>query len=71
MKRPIQLEISDFLSRVALKFDGWHFKNNKAPLLCHVKLCAISDSKLDLKSPEMPNAGKNRRFFVVCDLEIP
>ena len=25
---------------VILKFDGWPWKNNRAPLLCHFKLCA-------------------------------
>ena len=29
-----------FLSRVTLKFDDWPWKNNRAPLLCCLKLCA-------------------------------
>ena len=29
-----------FLSRVTLKFDGWHWKNNRTPLLWCFKLCA-------------------------------
>ena len=37
-KRSIWLKISDFLSRVTLKFDEWPLKNNKAPLLSNIKL---------------------------------
>ena len=29
-----------FFSRVTSKFDLWHWKNNRTPLLCHFKLCA-------------------------------
>ena len=31
---------SNILSGVTLKFDRWHEKNNRAPLLCYFKLCA-------------------------------
>ena len=39
-KRPIWVKAGDFLSCVTSKFDRWPWKNNRAPLLCHVKLCA-------------------------------
>ena len=39
-KRPIWVKISNFWSRVTLKFDGWPWKNNRALLLCYFKLCA-------------------------------
>ena len=49
-------------------------KNNRAPLLCHFKLCASFCSQSVnsnwSNSPEMPNLVQNRRFFVPCDLEI-
>ena len=41
-KRPIWVKFDDFYSRATLKFDGWSCKTigNRAPLLCHFKLCA-------------------------------
>ena len=39
-KRPIWVKFDDFQSRVALKFDGWALKNNRAPLTSNIKLCA-------------------------------
>ena len=39
-KCPIWIKIDDFFSRVTLKFDGWNWKNNRAPLLSNIKLCA-------------------------------
>ena len=39
-KRPIWVKIGDSLSCVTLKFDGWPWKNNRAPLLSNIKLCA-------------------------------
>ena len=49
-------------------------KNNTAPLLYHVKLCASFQSHRRIQnwsySPETLNSGQNRRFFFVpCDLE--
>ena len=38
-KRQIRVKIGHFLSHVTLKFDGWPWKNNRAPLLCYFKLC--------------------------------
>ena len=43
-KRSIWGNISDFLSHVTLKFDGWPW--NKAPLLCCFNLCASCHSHL-------------------------
>ena len=50
-------------------------KNNRAPLLCYIKLCASFQSHRWIQtawssSPETLNSGQNRRFFVPCDLEI-
>ena len=33
-----------FLSRVTWKFDGWPWKNNRAPLLYYIELCASFQS---------------------------
>ena len=52
-KQPIWVKIDDFLCRVTLKFDGWPWKNDKAPLLCHIKFCAfiaICEIKVELRS---------------------
>ena len=38
-------------------------ENNRAPLLCYFKLCAVL-------SPETPNLGQIRRFLELCNLEI-
>ena len=38
-KRSIRVKIGDFLSCVTLKFDGWPWKKNRAPLLYYIKLC--------------------------------
>ena len=45
-KRSIWVKISDFMSRVTLKFDRWPWKINRAPLLCYLKLCASFHSHL-------------------------
>ena len=62
-----------FLSRVTLKFDGWPWKTighlfYVATSFMH-HFIAIGESKL-IYSPEALNSGQNRRFFVLCDLEI-
>ena len=43
-KRSIWVKISEFFGRVTSKFDGWPKKNNRAPLLYHIKLCASFQS---------------------------
>ena len=47
-------------------------KNKRAPLPCYIKLCASFQSHrwIQSYSPEMLNSGQNRRFIVLCDLEI-
>ena len=50
-------------------------KNNRAPLLCCLKLCASFHSHHWIqtglkKSPETPTVGQKRRFLEPCDLEI-
>ena len=49
-------------------------KNNRAPLLCHFKLCVAFRShwwiQTGVKSPETPNLGQIWRFLEPCDLEI-
>ena len=39
-KHSIRVKIGNFLSHVTLKFDGWPWKNNRAPLHFSFKLCA-------------------------------
>ena len=56
-----------------MKFDGWPLKNNRAPLLCYIKLCASFQSHRWIQtgvSPEKLNSGQNWRFIVLCDLDI-
>ena len=72
-KRSIRIKIGNFLSRVALKFDGWPWKTI-GHLFCttpssvhHFK--AMGVLKLEL-SPETLNLDQNRQFFVLCHLEI-
>ena len=71
-KRPIRVNISNFLSCVTLKFDGWPWKAigclfYAASSFVHHFFLAISEFKLELQ----PNLGQNRWFFFVLhDLEI-
>ena len=55
-----------FLAGVTLKY-------NKAPLICYLKLCGLFSShqwiQIGVNSPEMPNLGQNRRFFL-CHLTL-
>ena len=49
------------------------FKNNRAPLLSYIKLCAAFHSHWWFQtgvSPETPNLGQIWRFLEPCDLEI-
>ena len=73
-KRPIWVKIGDVLYRVTLKFDGWPWKT-----IGHLYYATSSDMhhfvaigqfKLSY-SPETPNLGQNRRFFLAvwpCNL---
>ena len=61
-KRSIPVKFADFLSCVTLKFDD-----------LHEALCIISNPSVNSNrsySPETPNLGQNRQFFVPCDLEL-
>ena len=63
----------DISARVTLKFDGWsrktigHFYTTPS-FVHHFK--SIGEFKLELKSLETFNSGRNWRYFVPCDLEI-
>ena len=59
-KHPIWIKISDFLSCVTFKFDGWPWTR---------QIWGIWKLRLAY-SPETPNLGQNRWCFVPCDLEI-
>ena len=67
------IQIIDFSARVTLKFDRWHRKTighlfyTTSSFVPHSQF--IGESKLQLQ-PETLNSGQNRRFFVLCDLEI-
>ena len=70
-KRSIRVEISDFLSLMTLKFDGWPWKTNL--FYTTSTLCIISNPSMNWNwsySLETISLGQNRRFFVLCDLEI-
>ena len=58
---------------MTLKFDGWPWKKQGTTSLPHQALCIISKPSVNSNwsySPETPNSGQNRWFFVTCDLEI-
>ena len=73
-KRLIRVKIGNFLSCVTLKFDGWHKKNNRAPLLCYVKPCASFQSHQWIQTKVTVRKRSIRvkisDFFIPCDLEI-
>ena len=72
-KSSIRVKIGDFLSRVILKFDGWHRKtigdlfHTMLNFFHHFKV--ISEFKLQLQS-ENAQFGSKSAIFVLCDLEI-
>ena len=49
-KRPIWVIIDDFFSRVTLKFDGWPWKKNRAPLLNNIKLCVLFHHHMSIQT---------------------
>ena len=72
-KRSMRVKISDFFVPCDLEIWWMTLKNNRAPLLCYIKLCASFQSHGWIRwsySPETHNSGQNPRFFVPCDLEI-
>ena len=72
-KWSIRVTIGDFLSHVSWKFNGWPWKTKG--YLFYATSCfvhhfvALVNSNWSY-SPETPNLGQNRQFFVLCDFEI-
>ena len=70
----IPVKIDDFLSRVTSKFYGWLWKKKQGTSSMLLQaLCIISQPLVNSNwnySPETPNLGQNRRFFVLCDLDL-
>ena len=72
-KCSIRVKIGDFLSRVNLKFDGWHWKtighlfHTMLNFVHHFK--AIGEFNLELQSRNA-QFGSKSAIFVPCDLEI-
>ena len=73
-KRSIRVKISDFFVLCDLEIWCMTLKNNRAPLLCHIKLCASFQSHrwIQTKATVLKtlNSGQNRQFIVPRDLEI-
>ena len=72
-KRQIWVKFDDFYSYVTLKFDVWpckkigHLFYATSSFVHH--FVAIGEINWSY-SPETPNLGQNRRFFLPCDLAI-
>ena len=68
-KRSIQVKIGDFLSRVTLKFDGWHWKTigqlSYATLSFVHHFKAIGEFKLELQSG---NAQFGLKWAIFCPM---
>ena len=66
-KRQIWVKIGNFLSRVTMKFGGWSWKTighlfyASSSFVYH--FIAFCENKMNY-SPETPNLGQNRRFFL-------
>ena len=73
-KRPIWVKNDNFFQPCDLAIWCMTLKNNRAPLLCYFKRCALLYQPLVNSnwsySPETPNLGQIRRFLEPCDLEI-
>ena len=73
-KRSIRVKISDFFVPCDLKIWGMTLKNNRAPLLCCLKLCASSHNHHCIQTGvtvgKRPIWVKISDFFVPYDLEI-
>ena len=73
-KRPILVKISNFLSRVTLKFDGWRWKtigqfSYAASRFVHHFIAINGEFKLELQSGNS-RFGSKSSTFVRCDLVI-
>ena len=67
------VKISDFLSRLTLKFDGWPWKTIGHLFYAMLSLCIISRPSVNSNwsySPEMLNLGQNQRFLSCVTLKI-
>ena len=65
-KHTIRVKIGDFFVLCDIEIWRMTLKNNRASLLCYIKLCASSNPLVNSKSnysPEMLNLGQNRRLF--------
>ena len=63
--RPIWVKIDDFVSRVTLKFDGWHWKTTGHISYTTLSLCSISQPLVNSNwsySPESNKLDQNRIF---------
>ena len=73
-KRSIRVKISDYLSRVTLKFHGWQWKTLGHLFYTMSKLVhrfkAMGEFKLMLQSGNVQFGSKSANFLVPCDLEI-
>ena len=65
---PIWFKISDFLSRVTLKFDGWPKKNNRAPVICYFKHCASFHRNMWIQTGVMVRKQLNGVMTLTLDL---
>ena len=68
----IWYQIADFLSLVALKFDGWPWKTLEHLFYTTSSFCIISNPSVNWNwsySLETLNLGQNRCCFVLCELE--
>ena len=73
LKRSIRVKIGDFLSRVTLRFDDWHWKTIWhffcATLSFVHHFVAMGELQVELQS-ENAQFQPKQAFFVPCDLEI-
>ena len=73
-KRQIWVKISDFFSRVTLRFHGWPRKTTGhlfyAPSSFVYHFIAVCEIKMKLQSGNTKFGSKSAIFFVPCDLEI-
>ena len=72
-KCSIRVKISNLFGYMTSKFDGRPSKKFDTTAILHQALCIISKPSVNSNwsySPEILNAGQNRRFSVSCDLGI-
>ena len=71
-KCPIRVKIGHFLAPVTLKFSGWPWQNNRAPLLCYFKLCASFHSHKWIQTGVRvrKRSISVKICFDLCDLDL-